>query len=181
MEKVTLFFLFFSIQISSTRHCALIRRYSSLILRQPRTVLTSKQVGVGKGCEVHLADLNWLKKQNSSPLCLFSAFHMEQSKQSWIYCLFTEGQSESGAKKKKKIRMEEAKRVSPQRLQPVMRFRLKLDQTIREETADLVNSGPPWTHLRWKLIRLCVSERKCFLLLSLAAAVWIPSNSCLIV
>lgn len=58
---------------------------------------------MGKGCEVHLADLNWLekRKEKSSPLCLFSAFHMEQRKRSWIYCLFTEGQSESGAKEKK--------------------------------------------------------------------------------
>lgn len=59
-----------------------------------------------------------------------------------LLSLFTEGQSESRAKK----RMEGAKRVGPLRLQSVMHFRLILDQTIREEMADLVNSGPQWTH-----------------------------------
>lgn len=53
--------------------------------------------------------------------------------------------------------------------------------TIRLEMAALVNSGPPRTHLRWRLIPLSASERKCCLLLSLAAAVWIFPNSFLIV
>ena len=45
-------------------------------------VCTSSQVGVGKGCEVHQADLKWLK---SSLQCLFYAFHVEWGKPSWNY------------------------------------------------------------------------------------------------
>lgn len=111
-------------------------------------------------------DLKWLK---SSLLCLCSSSSGESQDGITVSAHRAAG---GGGEE----RDEESKGGSPQRLLTVMHFRLKPDQIIRGEMADLVNSGSQWTHLRWRLILLSVSERKSFLLLLLALAVWISPN-----
>lgn len=109
------------------------------------------RAGVGKGCGVHRADLKWLK---SSSQGLFCVFHIDWGKPSWNYFLFTEGRV-WGEKEKAWSEWRKMSSETPD----CNVFQVETGSwTIRGEMASLVNSGPPRTHLRWRLIPLCARE-----------------------
>ena len=119
-------------------------------------VRTSSQVGVGKGCEVHRADLKWLK---SSLQCLFYAFSRGVRKAELELFPRSQGAKTRGGKERDGWR---GRREWSSEAQDCNAFQVETRSwTIRGEMADLVNSGPPRTHLRWRLIPLPTSERKC--------------------
>ena len=89
-------------------------------------VRTSSQVGVGKGCEVHRADLKWLK---SSLQCLFYAFREESEKAELELFPCSQRARIRGEKE----RDGGGERSGPQRLRTVMHFRLKSDHGQLEE------------------------------------------------
>lgn len=147
------------------------RRYHPLLPIHTLPVVVHLQPGWrGKGLQSSLGRFKVAKKFLAVPFC---------ESQARITSPFA-GQGGIWGEKKKWLEIGGGRGL--QRPRALMYFQVETRSwSIRWKTAALVNSGPPRTHVRWRLIPLSASERKCCLLLSLAAAVWIVPNSFLIV